>query len=122
MSKKDAHPLPQLEDIIDNLSEPLFFSTLYLAIGYHQVQVGPDDREKTAFSTPSGLFEYNVLPFGVATAPAKIIKLMTPVVNEMLYNTCLVFFDDIIILGKTLEDMYQRLDQARYRLEQPISS
>ena len=49
--KKDSHPLPRIEDIIDSLTGSKFFCTLYLAMGYHQVEVHPDNREKTAFST-----------------------------------------------------------------------
>ena len=56
VTKKDAHPLPRIEDIFDTLTDSKFFCTLDLAMGYHQVEVHPDDREKTAFSTPFGLF------------------------------------------------------------------
>jgi hypothetical protein len=120
VSKKDAHPLPRIEDIFDTLSGSQFFSTLDLAMGYHQVEVHPDDREKTAFSTPFGLFEYNVMPFGLATAPATFMRLMTIVFSKILYNTCLAYFDDIIIFGKCFKDMLQRLDQALDRLERAI--
>ena len=59
ITKKEAHPLPRIEDIFNTLSGSKFFSTFDLAMGYHQVEVHPDDREKTAFSTPFGLFQYN---------------------------------------------------------------
>ena len=58
---KDAHPLPPNEDIFDTLSGSKFFTTHDLAMGYHQVEVLPEDREKTAFNTPFGLFQYNVI-------------------------------------------------------------
>ena len=63
VTKKDAHPLPRVEDIFDTLAGSKFFTTLDLAMGYHQVELHPDDREKTAFSTPFGLFQYTVMPF-----------------------------------------------------------
>ena len=56
ITKNDAHPLPRIEDIFDTLSGSRYFTTLNLAMGYHQVEVHPEDREKTAFSTPFGLF------------------------------------------------------------------
>ena len=63
----------------------------------------PEDREKTAFNTPFGLFQYNVMPFGLATAPATFMRLMTIVFSGMLYSTCLAYLDDIIIFGRTFE-------------------
>ena len=73
VTKTDAHPLPRIEDIFDTLTSSKFFCTLDLAMCYHQVEVHPEDREKTAFSTPFGLFQYNVMPFGLATAPATFL-------------------------------------------------
>ena len=116
ITKKDAHPLPRIEDIFDTLSGSKFFSTLDLAMGYHQVEVYPDDREKTAFSTPFGLFQYNVMPFGLATAPATFMRLMTIVFSGMLYHTCLAYLDDIVMFGRTFEEHLDRLDLALCRL------
>ena len=104
VTKKDSHPLSRIEDIFDTLSGSKFFTTLDLAIRYHQVEVLPEDREKTAFSTPFGLFQYNVMPFGLATAPATFMRLMTMVFRGMLYSTCLAYLDDIIIFGRTFEE------------------
>ena len=117
ITKKDAHPLPRIEDIFDTLSGSKFFSTLDMAMGYHQVEVNPDDREKTAFTTPFGLFQYKVMPFGLATAPATFMRLMTIVFSGMLYNTCLAYLDDIIIFGRTFEEHLQRLDLALTRVQ-----
>ena len=112
VTKKDAHPLPRIEDIFDTLAGSKYFSTLDLAMGYHQVEVHPDDSEKTAFSTPFGLFQYNVMPFGLATAPATFMRLMTLVFSGMLYSTCLAYLDDIIIFGRTFDEHLDRLEQV----------
>ena len=74
VTKKDAHPLTRIKDIFDTLTGSKFFSTLDLAKRYHLVEVQPDDREKPAFSTPFGVFQYNVMPFKLATAPATVIR------------------------------------------------
>ena len=100
-TNKDSHPLPRIEDIFDTLSESRYFTTLDVAMGYHQVEVHPEDREKTAFSTAFGLFQYNVMPFGLATAPATFMRLMSIVFSGMLYNSCLVYLDNIIIFCLT---------------------
>ena len=73
-------------------------------MGYNQVEVLPENLEKTAFSTPFGLFQYNVMPFGLATSPATFMRLMTMVFSGMLYSTCLAYLDDIIIFGRTFEE------------------
>ena len=78
----------------------------------------PDDREKTAFSTPFGLFQYNVMPFGLATAPATFMRLMTIVFSCMLYTTCLAYLDDIIVFGQNYIEMLGRLDTALKHLGQ----
>ena len=81
---KNAHPLPRINNIFDTLSGSKFFFTLDLAMGYHQVEVHPDDREKTAFSTPFGLFQYNVMQLLLATAHATFMRLITLVFSGML--------------------------------------
>ena len=117
VTKKDAHPLPRVEDIFDTLAKSKFFTTLNLAMGYNQVELHFDDREKTAFSTPIGLFQFTVMPFGLATAPATFMRLMTIVFSGMLYSTCLAYSDDIIIFGRTFNEHLERLELALKRLK-----
>ena len=101
ITKKDAHSFPRIEDIFDTLSGSKYFTTLDLGMGYHKVEVHFEDRNKTAFSTPSGLFQYNVMLFGFARAPATFMRLMSIVFSGMLYNSCLEYLDYIIIFGQT---------------------
>ena len=82
------------------------------------MEVHPDDREKTAFCTPFGLFQYNVMPLGLATAPATFMRLMIIVFSSMDYTTCLAYLDDIIIFGRKFIEMLGRIDKALERLEQ----
>ena len=70
VTRKDAYPLPRIDDALDSLSHACWFSTLDLVSGYWQVEVDPKDRHKTAFITRQGLFEFNVLSFGLCNAPS----------------------------------------------------
>jgi len=63
LTRKDAHPLPRIDDTLDALSGAKQFSTIDLASGYWQVEVEPSDCEKTAFATPFGLHQFRVIPF-----------------------------------------------------------
>lgn len=67
LTHKDAFPLPRIEESLTCLKQSRWFSTLDLASGYWQVEVDPKDREKTAFTTPLGLYEFHRMPFGLAT-------------------------------------------------------
>lgn len=69
-TRKDAFPLPRIEESLDALTGARWFSTLDLASGYNQVPVAESDRHKTAFCTPFGLFEWNRMPFGLCNAPS----------------------------------------------------
>ena len=75
-TKKDAYPLPRIDDCLDALGGAKWFITLDLASGYWQVEVAQEDRQKTAFVTERGLYEFTVMPFGLANAPATFERLM----------------------------------------------
>ena len=70
VTKKDAHHLQRIDDIVDALHVAKYFSTLDLASGYHQVPVETRDQEKTGFVTLWGHYEYTVMPFKLCNAPA----------------------------------------------------
>ena len=65
LSQMDAYPMPRVDDIIDQLCRAKYISTLDLTKGYWQVPVKATDRPKTAFSTPFGLYQFTVMPFGL---------------------------------------------------------
>ena len=75
-----------------------------LMSGYWQVELSPDAREKTAFTTYSGLFEFLVLPFGLTNAPATFQRLMECVLRGLTWRVCLIYLDDVIVFSKTFEE------------------
>lgn len=117
VTKKDNYPLPRIDDILDTLNNSVYFTTLDQAWGYWQIPLSETDREKTAFITYNGLYEFNVLPFGLCNAPATFQRLMNLLLAGLQWNTCLVYLDDILIFSKTFEDHIQRLELILHKLE-----
>ena len=124
LTRKDAYPLPRVDDTLDTLSGSKWFSTLDLISGYWQVKVEEKDREKTAFCTPDGLFEFKVMPFGLCNAPATFQRLMDMVLAGLQWTNCLVYLDDVIVVGRTfrehllnLQSVFGRLRAAGLKLQ-----
>ena len=109
VTKKDAHPLPRIDDLLDALIGSHYFSTLHLRSGYWQVSVADADREKTAFITPDGLWEFIRLPFGVCGGPATFQRAIEIILSGLTYETCLCYFDDIIIPSRNIKQQCERL-------------
>ena len=121
---KDSHPLPRIDESLDALGGSSWFSTLDLQSGYWQVAMKKSDKPKTAFVTRSGLFEFNVLPFGLCNAPATFQRLMEQVLRGIQWKDALLYIDDIIVHGCTfdlallhLEEVFVRLRDAGLKLK-----
>lgn len=110
VTTKDAYPLPQIDDTLDTLSGSKWFSTLDLLSGYWQVEMSQRDSHKTAFGTLQGLFEFKVMPFGLCNAPSTFQQLMDLVLAGLQWSRCLVYLDDVIILGRTC---WEHLDNIK---------
>ncbi len=83
--------------------------------------MSPGDREKTAFCTPDGLFEFTKMPFGLCNAPATFQRL---ILAGLQWTSCLVYLDDVIIVAKTFEEhlhnlrtVFDRLREAGLKLK-----
>lgn len=109
----NAYPMPHIHSILDRLKASKFVSTLDLTQGYHQCLLTPDSRQITAFTAPGvGLFEYNVLPFGLTDAPAAFQFMMEKVLGDLLYDICFVYLDDLIVIGETFEEHQANLNKV----------
>ena len=124
VTRKDAYPLPRIDDTLETLAGSHWFTTLDLLSGYWQVEMAKEDREKTAFCTQEGLFEFKVMPFGLCNAPATFQRLMDLILAGVQWSTCLVYIDDIVIPGRTSEEhmgnlrvVLQKLREAGLRLK-----
>ena len=118
VTRKDAYPLLRVDNSLDTLAGSKWFSILDLKSGYWQVEVAPEHQEKTAFCTQEGLFKFNVMPFGLCNAPATFQHLMDSVLAELQWSACLVYINDIIIMGWSFEEHMQNLQQVLERIKQ----
>ena len=114
VTKKDAHPMPRIDEILDQLGGARYFSTLDLASGYWQVPLRAEDMEKTAFSVGADHYEFTVMPFGLTNAPATFQRMMGNLLKGI--KGCLVFIDDIIIFSDTWEQHQRILDEVFRRV------
>ena len=118
ITRKDAYPLPRIDTTLDTLSGSQWFSTLDLISGYWQVHIEESDRPKTAFCTTEGLFQFRVMPFGLCNAPATFQRLMDLVLSGLQWEHCLVYLDDVIILGRTFKEHIQNIQLVLQRLRE----
>ncbi|XDV45359.1 hypothetical protein PO909_013473 [Leuciscus waleckii] len=117
-TRKDAYPLPRIEESLDALSGAQWFSTLDLASGYNQVAVAESDKPKTAFCTPFGLFEFERMPFGLCNAPGTFQRLMERIFGDQSFHSVLLYLDDVIIFSSSVVQHLQRLEMVLSRLQQ----
>jgi len=116
-TRKDAYPLPRIEEALDALRGAKFFSSLDLAQGYLQCAVADEDVAKTAFRVGTGgLWEFTRMPFGLCNAPASFQRLMDMCLGDQNYATLLLYLDDILVFAQTFEEMLERLNLVFTRL------
>ena len=116
VSETDAYPMPRIDDLIDRVGSSTFISTMDLTRGYWQVPVAKEDRPKTAFATPYGLFQFNVMPFGLQGAPATFQRLMDRVIQGLDFAAA--YLDDLVIFSSTWEEHLLHLRSILERLRE----
>lgn len=104
VTKKDAYPQPTTEELLNRLAGHRFFTKLDLKSGYFQIPISEADKEKTAFVTQDGLYEFNVLAQGLMNAPPTFQRVMNNLIATGRWNYVVVYLDDILIFSDTIMD------------------
>ena len=108
-TKSDSFPIPRIADCIDQIGNAKFVSTFDMLKGYWQVPLTQRAREISAFVTPSGLYQYKVMPFGMKNAPATFQRMVNKLVRDI--NGCEGYMDDVVIYGDDWSDHIRRIER-----------
>lgn len=112
----DKYPIPHLQDFAHKLHGCTIFSTIDLTRAYHQIPMAANDKEKTALITPFGLFEFNVMPFGLKNAAQTFQRFIDTVLRGL--DFCFCYLDDILIASRTESKHKEHLRQVLQRLKE----
>lgn len=114
----DQYTTPRIDEALDCLAGSKWFSVLDLRSGYYQIAMKEEDKEKTAFICPLGVYQFERMPQNITGAPAMFQRLMEKAVGDMNLLQVLVYLDDLIIFGKSLEEHEERLLKVLDRLRE----
>ena len=109
---RDSYPIPRMDECIDSLGDATVFSTLDANAGYWQIPLHENDKQKTAFTTHQGLYQFTRMPFGLTNAPATFQRALDIILSPVKGQYCLVYIDDTIIFSKSPEEHLVHLDDV----------
>lgn len=113
----DKFPLPRIEEILDQLGRAKYFTTLDLMSGFHQIELEEESKKYTAFSSNSGHFEFNRLPFGLNISPNSFQRMMTIALSGLPPECAFLYIDDIIVVGCSINHHIQNLEKVFQKLQ-----
>ena len=115
---KNRHPLPLITETLDRLCGAVLFTKLDLTNAYHRIRIKKGDEWKTAFRTRYGHFEYQVMPFGLANAPATFQAYINKALRGLIDIFCVVYLDDILIYSSDPAEHWRHVRLVLERLKQ----
>lgn len=111
LTVQDNYPLPRIDDQVDRLRDGIYFTSLDLKSGYHQIPMKEDCKKYTAFTTPSGLYEFNRMPFGLTNAPRCFQRLINKILSP-LGEIAAIYLDDVMLHARTVSEAIQDLEEV----------
>ena len=100
------YPIPNKNDLVYRLSDAVIFSKFDMKSGFWQVRISEADKYKTAFTTPFGHYEWNVMPFGLKNAPSELQNIMNDIFNSFSHFT-IVYIDDVLVYSKSIDEHWK---------------
>ena len=116
LTQTDPYPMPSMQDLINSIGSSTFFTTIDLLHGFLQVPLDETSKLKTGFSTSTGHYVFNRMPFGLKSSPVTFVRLIDSVFKGILGKIVHVYIDDIIVTGNTIEEHLANLELVLERL------
>ena len=113
----DSYPLPNVQDLLDRIEKKSLFSSLDLASAYHSIPLRQQDKPKTAFSCPYGLFQFITLPFGLKGAVATFSRLIQQVLQDLPLEMVAYYLDDLLVMSQDVQTHVRDLEQVFEKLQ-----
>ena len=104
VTRKDHFPLPFIDQLLERVSGHPFYCFLDGYLEYFQIEIAPEDQEKTTFTCPFGTYAYRKMPFGLCNAPATFHRCMLSMFSDMVERIMEVYMDDITVYGCNFEE------------------
>eukprot|EP00253_Pinus_taeda_P012276 PITA_12276 len=114
-TQKDHFPLPFIDHVLDTLAGKKFFSFLDGFSGYNQIQIAPEDQDKTTFTCPWGTFAYQVLPFSLCNAPATFQRAILSIFADLINEGLEVYMDDFTPYREEFDPALETLEKVLQR-------
>jgi hypothetical protein len=118
VTRKDVFPLPLIDECLDTLTGNVWFSKLDANSTFHQIRISPKDRQKTAFITKYGLFEFMRKGFGLCNAPVTFSRAMSLVLRDLTWCIVLAILDNALVLGKDFKSHLNNLREVFLRFRE----
>ncbi|KAJ4717165.1 Retrovirus-related Pol polyprotein [Melia azedarach] len=118
ITRKDHFPLPFMDQILERVAGHEFYCFLDGYSGYNQIEIAPEDQEKTTFTCPFGTFAYRRMPFGLCNAPATFQRCMLSIFSDMVERFLEVFMDDFSVFGDSFDDCLSKLQKVLIRCKE----
>jgi len=96
VTEKNSHPLPLIDEVLEQISKANYFTNFDWAKGFHQFSIDQESIEKTAITTHVGLFQFKTIPFGLCNAPTNFQRCIDVILNELKNDFVSVFMNDIV--------------------------
>jgi hypothetical protein len=116
ITDRNQYPIPQINDLLDQLIGEKYFSKIDLNSGYHQVPIEQIDVWTTTFKSKEGFFEWLVMPFDLTNAPSTFMRMMDDILQPFTNTFVVVYLDDILIYNKTWVEHLQHIQQVLHTL------
>ena len=115
VTRKDHFPLPFIDQLLERVSGHPYYCFLDGYSGYFQIEIAPEDQEKTTFTCPFGTYAYRRMPFGLCNAPATFQRCMLSMFSDMVERIMEVYMDDITVYGGDFEECLINLEAILQR-------